>query len=73
MRTGVDVDSQSRDHVLVEIADDGIGFGDRQTKGRGLDNMRRRAASIAAGLEIASTDQGSRVCIRLPLTQPHLH
>ena len=67
VRTDVAADEHSHDHVVVEIADDGIGFGDQTTKGRGLDNMRRRAASIAAGLEIASTDQGSRVCIRLPL------
>jgi signal transduction histidine kinase len=72
VRTGVGVDKPLGTHVFVEIADDGVGFVNRQHKGRGLDNMRRRAASIAAGLDIVSMDQGSRVRIRLPLQQTHL-
>jgi signal transduction histidine kinase len=72
VRTGVAADTRVGDHVFVEIADDGVGFDEnRQHTGRGLDNMRRRAASIAAGLDIVATDRGCRVCIRLPLTQSH--
>jgi signal transduction histidine kinase len=52
--------------VVVEVADDGIGF-DQETPrrgGRGLENMRSRAGSIGGALEINSAP-GKGVMIRL--------
>ena len=50
--------------VLLEIADDGIGFGHdaRAMGGSGLRNIRSRARQIGAQLDIVSTP-GSGTCI----------
>jgi len=61
----VDLDAQP-DHVYLHIADNGRGF-DRGaiTAGLGLDNMRERAASIGAILDILSeVDKGTQVTVR---------
>ncbi|MCP5424766.1 MAG: hypothetical protein H6970_06815 [Gammaproteobacteria bacterium] len=71
VRTGLDADALIGDHVFVEIADDGVGFVNPEHRGRGLDNMRRRAASIDARLDIVPTDRGCRVVIRLPRVATH--
>ncbi len=58
--------------VAVEIEDDGRGLqvGER-LGGRGLANMRRRAQSLGADLEIGpGSVSGTRIVVRLPLTQP---
>ena len=48
----------------VELVDDGSGFDQKSTSpGRGLNNMRRRAQTIGARLEIRPTSAGT--CIRL--------
>lgn len=59
--------------VVVEIADDGKGFAPeaagaagRAGGGRGLGNMRRRAAAIGAELAIESGPEGTCVRLRLP-------
>jgi signal transduction histidine kinase len=54
--------------VLVEVTDDGIGFGAAVKEGRGLGNMRARAQAIGARLEMASTRHGATVRLCLPLT-----
>ncbi|HTO06092.1 MAG TPA: ATP-binding protein [Myxococcota bacterium] len=45
---------------FVEVQDDGAGFGEPE-RGRGLENMRRRAEAIGGRLEIASSAGGTRV------------
>jgi signal transduction histidine kinase len=53
--------------VYLEIHDDGQGIGNG-ARGRGLDNMRRRALAIGGKLEISSeTGRGTRVRLSLPL------
>jgi len=64
--------------VLVEIRDDGHGFGDSGTdeipvsakgrRGRGLTNMRYRAARIGAEFSITSDSDGTRILLTLPLS-----
>jgi signal transduction histidine kinase len=55
--------------VMLEIADDGIGFDTnaREMRGSGLRNIRSRARQIGARLDIASTPgSGTRISIHIP-------
>ena len=54
-------------HVVLELADDGVGLGN--STGNGLRSMQERAALIGAELERLSSDKGTRVVLRLPLQQ----
>jgi len=58
--------------VVVRITDNGIGFDPAHARpGRGLDNMRRRAALLGASLEIhAQPGGGSCVSLTLPFDPP---
>lgn len=72
VRTGEAIDANGRACVWVEIADDGCGMRDdpdapRDGGGRGLRNMRRRAAEIGGTLEVSSDASGTRVRLSLPL------
>ena len=59
-----------RDELLVEVSDDGRGFGSESSPGVGLSSMRERAALIGGELEIESeVEQGTRVRLRVPLSQ----
>jgi signal transduction histidine kinase len=58
--------------VWIEIADDGIGFPSDDTTprdggGRGLRNMRRRAAELGGTLAVSSGTHGTRIRLRVPL------
>jgi len=54
--------------LLIEVVDDGHGFDPAQTlHGRGLDNMRNRARSVGATVDIAATNRGTTVTLALPL------
>jgi PAS domain S-box-containing protein len=56
--------------LLVEVSDDGRGFGPNAPAGVGLSSMRERAAVIGGELEIQSEPgQGTRVRSRVPLPQ----
>lgn len=46
------------DGVFVEIQDDGVGFAPNFTMGRGISNMKTRAASIGANLSVLSNEDG---------------
>jgi PAS domain S-box-containing protein len=57
-----------RDDVLVEVSDDGRGFGPETPPGVGLSSMRERAALIGGELEIESErERGTSVRLRFPL------
>jgi signal transduction histidine kinase len=75
VRTGEASDASGRPNVWIEIADDGCGMrGDAATPrdggGRGLRNMRRRAAEIGGMIELSSDETGTRVRLVLPLRPP---
>lgn len=61
--------------VALQISDDGVGFGaeapaaaaGRRRGGRGLDNMRSRAAAIGAHMRIEPAPDGGGTCIALVL------
>ena len=67
----VTVSAQADDAWLrIQVADDGIGFKElSSSRGRGLDNLRRRAAGLGGTLDIESSrGAGASVILRLPLT-----
>jgi signal transduction histidine kinase len=56
--------------LVVEVTDDGRGFGPETTSGVGLSSMRERAALLGGELEVRSEPgQGTRVRVRVPLPQ----
>jgi len=73
VRTGEERDAAGRACAFVEVADDGQGFevegpgGSALGGGRGLRNMRRRAAELGGELLVASGMQGTSVKLRIPL------
>lgn len=69
---------QEPDQVTLQVSDDGIGFDAAKVRGQqgadeggfGLRSLRARVERLGGHIDIASTDSGSRVCIRLPLNAP---
>lgn len=55
--------------ITITVADDGIGFDvdASQNTGRGLQNLKRRAADIGGAVEFDSKSNGTAVRIRLPI------
>ncbi len=57
--------------VIVDVIDDGTGFVagnvSADLAGRGLNNMRRRAHELGGSVELAATEQGSRLRLILPV------
>jgi signal transduction histidine kinase len=69
--SAVTVSAQAKDGWLrIQVADDGVGFREPgAARGRGLDNLRRRAAGLGGTLDIQSArGAGASVILRLPLT-----
>jgi signal transduction histidine kinase len=62
---GIDV----RDSMLtVRVTDDGVGFGSEPGHGRGIDNLRVRAALLDGDFTIGARDGGGiQLCWRVPL------
>jgi two-component system NarL family sensor kinase len=59
----------SKDVLLLEIADDGVGISNNGKAGIGLNTMRERAEEVRGELQIESRpDQGTRVAASFPLT-----
>src|SRR5215208_5320532 len=59
-----------RGDLLVEVSDDGRGFGAESSPGVGTSSMHERAALIGGELVIESeVEQGTRVRLRVPLPQ----
>jgi signal transduction histidine kinase len=52
--------------VFIRVSDDGKGFVSSEVQGRGLGNMARRAAAIAAELRVSSSAEGTTVELMLP-------
>lgn len=72
-RIALMVEPADGDRLLVTLSDDGVGFDPADAKGspgegRGLANMRRRAAQIGGDLRIESAPgKGVRLAIALPI------
>jgi two-component system, NarL family, sensor histidine kinase UhpB len=52
--------------ILIQVADNGHGFTDSATMGRGLANMRRRAGEIGGKLVVESNTKGTRIGLLVP-------
>jgi signal transduction histidine kinase len=58
---------RERGAISLSLQDDGAGFEtSKQQSGRGLANMRKRAASIGAQLDVTSGASGTCVKLLLP-------
>ncbi len=58
------------DELSIELADDGSGLSTVARQGRGLENMRQRAAEVEGDINWSpSTAGGTRVVLRVPLTR----
>jgi signal transduction histidine kinase len=57
-------------HVWIEVSDDGRGFSG-QREGRGIANMRKRAAALHAQLAVRSSASGTQLRLVIPLAMPH--
>jgi signal transduction histidine kinase len=71
VRTGTS-ERDGRPGVWIEITDDGVGYAasgttPRDGGGRGLRNMRRRAAELGGYLVVATGPDGTRIRLELPL------
>ncbi len=55
------------DRVCVSILDDGCGMANEARHGRGLGNMRERAAIIGGELDFESSGAGTRIQLVLPI------
>jgi signal transduction histidine kinase len=62
---------QREEQINITIEDNGKGFGTLNSSGNGLKNIRKRAASIGAQLEIQSKETGVSVSIQLPIVASH--
>src|SRR5215204_1883479 len=68
-RISVSVEMDGAD-LLIEVSDDGHGFGTQTPPGVGLGSMRERAALVGGDLEIESeAERGTSVRLRVPLSQ----
>jgi signal transduction histidine kinase len=66
VRTGTEIRG-GRNGIVVEVRDDGRGIAAGQAPGRGIGNMRRRAAALGGDLLIAGSGGGTRVDLWIPL------
>jgi signal transduction histidine kinase len=70
IRTGVAEGPGAHAGVFVEVHDDGCGVEATPRPGRGLANMRRRAAALGGTLSVASNGAGTTVRLWLPTGAP---
>jgi signal transduction histidine kinase len=66
----IDVDGAVPPNLIISIADDGEGFGQNIIEGKGLANMRNRAALCGGRLETQSNNKGSKITLILPPIGP---
>lgn len=59
-------DNTAEGAVEIRLVDNGRGISEAGTRGVGLRNMKSRAMSIGATLDIQSSSAGTAVCIQLP-------
>ncbi len=67
VRTGTETGSGALPGIFIEVMDDGVGLQAAAPSGRGLANMRNRAARIGARLDVTPRERGTSVRLWLPL------
>jgi signal transduction histidine kinase len=58
--------------LCIAVVDDGRGFATHSREGRGLGNMRRRAAQIGGTLAISTSGTGTRLELQVPVAPAEL-
>lgn len=53
--------------LIIDIEDNGYGLADPPLEGHGLNNMASRAQSLKGGIEIKSTQYGTKVSLSVPI------
>jgi PAS domain S-box-containing protein len=56
----------SKDKLTLEVLDDGIGWNEQTTSGRGLSIMQKRAKDLGGALTVGSGSAGARVSLVIP-------
>jgi len=59
----------SKNELILEILDDGVGFSETKKRGYGLKSIEERTTKFNGTLKITSNDLGSCVILKLPLQQ----
>lgn len=62
---------QADGYLVLNFIDDGVGFGEAARAGKGLENMRGRAAALGGEFSIAAGRPGTSIVLRLPLHLNH--
>jgi signal transduction histidine kinase len=57
----------TKEGILLDILDDGIGWEERRGNGRGLSNMNKRAEELGGRITLSSGGRGARVTLEIPL------
>jgi PAS domain S-box-containing protein len=57
----------TKEGILLDILDDGIGWAERRGNGRGLSNMNKRAEELGGRIILSSGGRGARVTLEIPL------
>ncbi len=57
----------TKDGILLDILDDGVGLEERRGNGRGLSNMNKRAEELGGRIALSSGGRGARVTLEIPL------
>jgi signal transduction histidine kinase len=67
VRTDTTQQAEGKRSIVVDVIDDGHGYVQSSSSGRGLNNMRRRAQELGGSIEFSSASTGSRVRVILPV------
>lgn len=59
----------SKDKLTLEVQDDGIGWNEQTTSGRGHSIMQKRAKDLGGAVTVSSGSAGARVGLEIPLPQ----
>jgi len=65
---------KTENNLNIEITDNGTGFNLETVKlGQGLKNMKTRADNLNAIINISSDNNGTRICVEMPINNPKIN
>ena len=68
VEVSLSVDNRPRPALFMHIRDDGCGFSRHSdVAGRGIDNMKKRAATLGAEFTIEAAEKGTDVFVLVPI------
>ena len=61
--------AHEENHIIFSVKDDGKGFDTQQAfEGYGLRNMQQRAEGLSGTFSVSSSEEGTLICLSLPMT-----